>query len=179
MGSKWQTWEPNSGHPALNRYNTLFLLKKERKVRFHPFHVRPRSWSSPLLCFYSTHPVLPLKSGYSSSSRKSSLTSQGHHDQVFLFFSLAAGTLIPSFGRVESPQSPSNPKLNAIWCVWDAVQLSLWQSELWKWSLCPEHKSWEPRWLQWMQNKEMWFPRPDSAILFPPSTQFPWGWSVL
>lgn len=43
MGSKWQTWEPNSGHPALNRYNTLFLLKKERKVRFHPFHAHPRS----------------------------------------------------------------------------------------------------------------------------------------
>lgn len=86
MGSKWQTWEPNSGHPALDRYNTLFLLKKERKVRFHPFHARPRSWSSPLLCFYSTHPVLPLKSGYCSSSRKSSLTSQGHHDQVFFFF---------------------------------------------------------------------------------------------
>lgn len=114
------------------------LLKKERKVRFHPFPPVPHSWSPLPALLLLHHPTLSLRSRRSSSSRKASLTSQGLQDLVL--FSPWQLELWPLFrGRAEAPWSPADR--SKIDC--DNGCTILWIKKHWtvhfKWANCMVH----------------------------------------
>ena len=163
MESKWQSWELNSNrlapNPTPNHYNIMLLTKERRDST--PSTCAPTVEELFPLCFHSTHPVVPLWSRYSSSSRKASLTSQSH-----CAFLLSSWTLFPSSSRVASPQSPADPGLNAGWCDGQVVQLLWGQNKLWSGCSVLCTKAGVQGWLQQPQYRDV-FPQTDSAIPFP------------